>query len=467
MPRLKQTFNRIVLGVLTLTVSVLVSGAAFGQKSKGSNFQGILRDGSGNPVPNGTYSITFKIYKVPTGGPDIWTQTGSITTTNGLFSTSFGPVPQSVLWNGTKADTMDRYLGITIAPDPEMSPRHALQSSPYSGVTLRMKGDASTYGDADSSIFRLQSEEQNTGRIELANRSTGQFMGIVDQNGDTAYSLSSENTCSPILKPGGVFSPQAAISTSRSNIKAKLRAVETRTSSDCGTAGSSGITFTEPNGDTLISIGTVAAQGDPLKDIDISLGKKPGGISLKVEDTTKNGLYFQSPNGDTMVSIMVEKRQGDPIRDVGVSLGKKPRSISFKVNGSGSVLSLADSTGIPRINITTIGRPKISGAELEAGGAIATPVAVVTSNITLTSAHSIVLGNASGGLFTITLPAANTCAGRSYTIKKIDATGNGAVVVGVTGFDLIDGTSVYALNSQFDFVAVVSDGVNRWYTVAK
>jgi hypothetical protein len=92
------------------------------------NFQGILRDGSGNPVANGSYSVTFTIYDAAAGGTNLWTETQSVTTTNGLFTIRLGtvnPVPDSVF-----KDTL-RWLGIAVSPDPEMTPRQQLVSVAY------------------------------------------------------------------------------------------------------------------------------------------------------------------------------------------------------------------------------------------------------------------------------------------------------------------------------------------------
>ncbi|MCI0406483.1 MAG: hypothetical protein L0209_10545, partial [candidate division Zixibacteria bacterium] len=81
------------------------------------NFQGILRDGSGNPVANSTYSVTFKIYDAPSGGSILWTETQSVGTTSGLFtvllgSATVGGIPDAVLSDSS------RYLGVTVSPDP-------------------------------------------------------------------------------------------------------------------------------------------------------------------------------------------------------------------------------------------------------------------------------------------------------------------------------------------------------------
>jgi len=118
-----------VLFVLSLTVWGLVPSAAEGAVPQLINFQGVLKDGSGNPVPNASYSVTFTIYDAPAGGTNLWTETQSVTTTGGLFAVLLGstnPVPDSA-FKGT-----DRYLGIAVSPDGEMAQRQRLVSVGYS-----------------------------------------------------------------------------------------------------------------------------------------------------------------------------------------------------------------------------------------------------------------------------------------------------------------------------------------------
>ncbi len=96
------------------------------------NFQGILRDESGNPVANGSYSVTFSIYDAPSVGNVLWAETTSVSTNSGLFTTLLGadnPLPDSVFYDSS------RYLGIKVGADPEMTPRQKLSSVGYSYVS--------------------------------------------------------------------------------------------------------------------------------------------------------------------------------------------------------------------------------------------------------------------------------------------------------------------------------------------
>ncbi len=86
-------------------------------------YQGTLTDSSGNPL-TGTYSMTFQLYNVTSGGSALGTDTHSVTVKNGLFTT---PVTfDSVFFNGQAL-----WLGIKIGSDPEMTPRQEIRPVPY------------------------------------------------------------------------------------------------------------------------------------------------------------------------------------------------------------------------------------------------------------------------------------------------------------------------------------------------
>jgi len=110
------------------------------------NYQGLLKNNLGNPVPNGSYPVTFTIYNAPTGGINLWSETQSVTTSSGLFTALLGstpaPIPDSI-FNDTTS-----YLGIKVGADPEMTPRQRLASVGYSYISNQ-------WTSLDSNLFRL------------------------------------------------------------------------------------------------------------------------------------------------------------------------------------------------------------------------------------------------------------------------------------------------------------------------
>ena len=101
------------------------------------NFQGMLKDGSGDPVSDSSYSVTFRIFDAPTGGTAFWFENQTVSTSAGLFNAVLGAltaIPDTVF-----NDTV-RYLGITVIPDAEMNPREQLRTVPYAFRVASVNG---------------------------------------------------------------------------------------------------------------------------------------------------------------------------------------------------------------------------------------------------------------------------------------------------------------------------------------
>jgi hypothetical protein len=94
-------------------------------------------------------------------------------------------------------------------------------------------------------------------------------------------------------------------------------------------------------------------------------------------------------------------------------------------------------------------------------------VAGITTKIaayTATASDHTILCNATGGAFTITLPAASNT-GLVFVIKKTDASGN-AVTVDGAGAETIDGAATVSLSAQWASIMIQSNGAN-WLILAE
>lgn len=92
-------------------------------------------------------------------------------------------------------------------------------------------------------------------------------------------------------------------------------------------------------------------------------------------------------------------------------------------------------------------------------GGITTPITTKTASYTATAADSTILGDATIGAITISLPTAVGIAGRKYTVKKIDSSAN-AVILDPAGTETIDGVATLSLTTQWGRATVQSDGAN-------
>jgi len=102
------------------------------------NFQGKLVNTNGTNVTDGSYSIVFSIYTVASGGSNIWTETQSVTVTNGIFQVNLGSVttlPGSVDFN-----TDNIFLGMKVGADAEMTPRIQFTAVPQAFNSEKLGG---------------------------------------------------------------------------------------------------------------------------------------------------------------------------------------------------------------------------------------------------------------------------------------------------------------------------------------
>lgn len=87
------------------------------------NYQGRLTDGAGNPI-TGERQMIFRLYGQATAGTALWSESVSVSVNNGVFDVLLG-IP------ATFFDGSNRYLGVTVGNDTEITPRRQVVSVPY------------------------------------------------------------------------------------------------------------------------------------------------------------------------------------------------------------------------------------------------------------------------------------------------------------------------------------------------
>ena len=135
--------------ILTIALMAGLFGAVSAVAQPGMvNYQGKLTDDTGAPVTD-TLSIVFSIYDVATNGTPLWTETqSSVAVLDGIYNVLLGsttPIPDAVF------DGNDRWLGVTVGSDLEMSPRQRIASVGYAINSDMVDGQhASDFGDGHS-----------------------------------------------------------------------------------------------------------------------------------------------------------------------------------------------------------------------------------------------------------------------------------------------------------------------------
>lgn len=98
--------------------------------------------------------------------------------------------------------------------------------------------------------------------------------------------------------------------------------------------------------------------------------------------------------------------------------------------------------------------------DLVAPNGLGTPVRTVTAAYAVDGTDCVVLADATGGAFTVTLPRADQAKGRIFRIKRLNGGGNNVTVQGTTGN--IDGAGTNVLGAQYASIDLQSDGAN-WF----
>jgi hypothetical protein len=123
--KMKKVIMLLMLGMISCAGSAWAAAA-----SRTINYQGRLTDLSGNPVVDGTHSITVRLYDAQAAaeGASKWADTYSVQTKNGYFSVVLG---STTAFPGTVDFSQQYWLGLRVDTDSEMTPRQALNGVPY------------------------------------------------------------------------------------------------------------------------------------------------------------------------------------------------------------------------------------------------------------------------------------------------------------------------------------------------
>lgn len=139
------------------------------------SYQGTLRLADGN-LANGSYNLTLRIYDAVTSGNTLHSETFANTVVrNGNFSVVVGdaaPISTTVFNNASL------YLGITVAPDPEMLPRQRLFPVPWAMQAMEAATATTLVKDATVDGLIINKGNTNEGALRLVSSGPGWGSGV-------------------------------------------------------------------------------------------------------------------------------------------------------------------------------------------------------------------------------------------------------------------------------------------------
>jgi len=155
--------------LLILIICLMMLPPLVWSQEKVLNYQGVLRDLSGEAVPDDLYNITFKLYNQATGGSPLWEEAHSgvdaVSVRNGVFAVTLG-----------KIDTLrlnfdePYWLAFAVAGGAEMLPRTRLTASPYT-VSVLPNADGEVLLDRSFSVGRSTDYVFGQGNLHFRNTS--------------------------------------------------------------------------------------------------------------------------------------------------------------------------------------------------------------------------------------------------------------------------------------------------------
>lgn len=143
---MKKKFFGLAALALALGAGLMVM-AASGRNLVG--YQGRLAGPAGAVPADGDYNLVFSIYDGATASAPLWTEPQTLAVIGGLYHARLGAVvdlPDEVFSGG------DRWLGVKVGADPEMTPRSLIHGAAYALDARRIGGNKILSGRATLSV---------------------------------------------------------------------------------------------------------------------------------------------------------------------------------------------------------------------------------------------------------------------------------------------------------------------------
>ena len=171
--------KNLSFGLVFLMLATILSAGAAGVPGS-FNYQGVLRDGVGGPMPAQPTLVHFNLYDAATGGTLLWTnETTVLLDSNGLFNVTLPDVNGKL--TGVIASNSEIFLGLAVGTGSEISPRQQLLSVPFAlkaGDVSQASGDftvmeALSVGDGADITGQMKATSVQIGGINLTTNSAG------------------------------------------------------------------------------------------------------------------------------------------------------------------------------------------------------------------------------------------------------------------------------------------------------
>jgi len=155
--------RRRLLGLITLVLLLIIATDALATGPNGGpglqvlqpkiHYQARLVDpATGQPRPDGVYTLHFALYATETGGSSVWAENWTGVVNDGMVSVMLG---SSLTIDASLFETGTQWLGVAVDSEPEMTPRQEIGWVPkaihaYHATYANYADDALNASDCDT-----------------------------------------------------------------------------------------------------------------------------------------------------------------------------------------------------------------------------------------------------------------------------------------------------------------------------
>src|SRR3989338_6002185 len=302
-------------------------------------YQGRLRNTSTGVAQTGSFAMTFDLYDASSGGTALWTESETVTVTNGYFSATLGD--STALPTGAIIENV-LFLSVTVAGETITS-RIPIQTTPYAFVS-RARDTAATAPTTNLFDGRMYYDTA-AGSLNVYSEDEGAWHIVASTLGETIAHTSFAQAGGNDEFVAGMFGVEGNVFTDSSFIAGAM-------SGSAGTTFGDGV-ITDQGGDFTITTG--AATDDVLVSTgNLKVGNGTPDATLDGEDLYVEGTFevdgavrFDSnPSGSSSVLTLTSTSAAGSILDLNVNPTAASTVQAIDIDVTGSTLGIVSGNAI-------------------------------------------------------------------------------------------------------------------------